>query len=146
MSEVPISASIDIVVQLILLALLIIGILLLKKGRNVQFHGILFAIVTVLNLGAIIIRMVPALSPEIQEAAPAFLTEHFSLMIVHVLIGLIAEALAVIIVLRWAINRFNVKGCYRKGFMGKGIMDLTMVCWIVSLGLGLIFYAQSLVA
>jgi uncharacterized membrane protein YozB (DUF420 family) len=144
LSAPPLIATIDVIVQLILLAMLIAGFAVLRRKRGLKAHGALFALATLLNLGAIIVRMVPSFLDEVQ-GVPITWTSSFIVMIVHMVIGTIAEALALIIVLRWVWNRFSPKGCYAKGFMGKGIMNMTFVLWLIALLLGLVLYGLSLV-
>jgi uncharacterized membrane protein YozB (DUF420 family) len=143
MSTVPLSATIDVVVQLFILALLIASITLLKMKSNVKAHGILLAAATLINLGAIVVVMVPALLGDLQ--APAMTSPLFFVVeMVHAGIGTIAEVLALYITYRWARNRFDPMRCLVKGFMGKGLMNLTFFAWIFALGLGLILYANDL--
>lgn len=144
MSAPPPSATIDIIVQLIILAMLIAGFAFLRRKRGLTAHGILFAVATLLNLGAIVVRMVPAFLDEVQ-GVPIVMTASFALMMVHMVIGTVAEALALFIVARWAWNKFTPKGCYSKGFMGKGLMNTTFAAWLISLVIGLVLYFISLV-
>ena len=145
MSSLPERATIDVVVQVFILALLIASIAMLRMNRDLKAHGSLLAVATLVNLGAIIIRMVPALLGDI-ETPFVTLTPHFVGEIVHIGVGAIAEVLALYITLRWAVHRFDPKGCFAKGFMGKGLMNLTFATWLIALALGIILYANDLMS
>ena len=56
---------------------------------------------------------------------------------IHAVPGAIALVLAIFLVVIWAVNPSNIKGCFKR----KRIMDLTVILWIFSLIFGIVTYA-----
>ena len=126
-------ATISLVLQLLVFALLLFGYYRFKAGDLIG-HSRVLASATVIHLGAIILRMIPAFSSDPQFIAitldPLSLT-HWG----HVALGLIAPALGVYISLRWILHGSDPRFC-----RGKLLMRVTLVAWLISLLLGIVMY------
>jgi uncharacterized membrane protein YozB (DUF420 family) len=125
--------TISLALQLLVFALLIFGYYRFRAGDLIG-HGLVLVSATVVHIGAIILRMIPAFSTD-----PQFLSimldplnlMHWS----HVALGLLAPALGLYISLRWVLHGSNPRFC-----RGKLLMRITFVVWFVSLLFGIVMY------
>ena len=117
-------ATISLVLQLLVFALLLFGYYRFRAG-DLFGHGLVLVSATVIHIGAIIIRMIPAFSSDPQFIAmtldPLSLI-HWG----HVALGLIAPALGVYISLRWVLHGSDPRFC-----RGKSLMRITLVAWLI---------------
>jgi hypothetical protein len=123
------ASDIDIAVQLVILVLLFLGYYRYKVNHKFKDHGIIFTIATVLNTGAIFLLMLPHLNSKLSETVS--LDMDLLVLVVHSVIGTIAELLAVYIVMRWYIHGKDTKVC-----RGKTLMNVTFILWLTSLSIG----------
>jgi uncharacterized membrane protein YozB (DUF420 family) len=127
------ASDIDIVVQLVILGLLLYGYQRLKFRHKLRDHGIIFTVATILNTAAILFLMVPDFLLEHLETGS--IDPSFAIILVHVVLGGIAEILALWIVIRWHWNRKALKKC-----KGRMVMNLTYFSWLVDLAIGFGLY------
>ena len=126
-------SDIDIVIQVVVLVILAYGYYRFKVKHKFKDHGIIFTIATVLNTGAILLLMLPHLSSRLSERVSY--DPNFLILVVHSVIGTIAEVLAVYIVIRWYLHGKDAKVC-----KGKTLMKVTFTSWLVSLLIGIGLY------
>jgi uncharacterized membrane protein YozB (DUF420 family) len=139
MSEIDALTHVSFAFQILILGLLVAGYAYFIK-KDMKKHGALTATATILNTISILALMVPDFLHETEEIAENILGAEPLLLLGHHLIGLVAEVLAVFIVLRWALGRFSYLSC-----RGKALMDVTFGAWIISLALGVVIYIMHLI-
>jgi hypothetical protein len=127
------SSDVDIAVQLVILALLLYGYYRFKFRHKLKDHGVIFTVATVLNTVAILFLMLPGFL--VIDFRPGSIDISGTIILVHVVLGGIAQILAIWIVIRWYWNRKNFKKCE-----GKLIMKLTYISWLSALVIGLGLY------
>ena len=126
-------ATLSLILQLTVFAMLIFGYLLFR-AHNIKGHGVVLCVATVVHIGAILLRMIPAVfsDPEFTSLSLDPLNMiHWS----HIVLGLIAPALGTYISLRWIIHGTNPRYC-----VGKWMMRITFITWIISLVFGIVMY------
>ena len=126
-------ATLSLILQLTVFAMLTIGYLLFR-AHNIKGHGYILCTATIIHIGAILLRMIPAISSDPQFISitldPLSLI-HWS----HITLGLIAPTLGTYISLRWIIHGTNPRYC-----VGKWMMRITFIMWIISLLFGIVMY------
>jgi hypothetical protein len=124
------------VVQLVILGLLLFGYHRFKFRRKLRDHGIIFTIATILNTAAILFLMLPGFL--LVDLETGSIDTTIAIILVHAVLGGIAEILAAWIVIRWFWNGQEFKKC-----KGKTVMNLTYFCWLAALviGFGLYLFA-----
>ena len=126
-------ATVSLILQLLVFAMLIFGYLRFRAS-DIKGHGFILCTATVVHIGAILLRMIPAFSSD-----PEFMSISLdSLSLIHwghVALGFIAPALGVYISLRWILHGTNPRFC-----SGKWLMRITFVTWMVSLLFGIVMY------
>jgi uncharacterized membrane protein YozB (DUF420 family) len=121
---------INIIVQIIIL--LLIGLsMAFKKKRRYTWHGDVMLLAVIMNGLLLISHMGPSLIYLFDE--PFFVTV---LGVIHAGIGTVAEILGIWIAGTWAYGHSETEYCAAK----KGIMRKTLILWLTSLALGLVFY------
>lgn len=126
-------ATLSLILQLTVFAMLIFGYLLFI-ARNIKGHGFVLCVATVVHIGAILLRMIPAVSSD-PEFTSLILDPLNLIHWSHITLGLIAPALGAYISLRWIIHRTNPRYC-----VGKWMMRITFITWIISLVFGIVMY------
>ncbi len=125
--------TLSLLLQLLIFAMLVFGYLRFRAG-DLKGHGLVLATATVIHIGVIILRMIPAMAadPEFTYITldPVSLI-HWG----HVALGLLAPALGVYISLRWFVHGSDPRFC-----RGKWLMRITFVTWLVSLLFGIVMY------
>ena len=126
-------ATISLILQLLVFGLLIFGYIRFRTGDLIG-HGLVLVSATVIHIGAIILRMIPAFSTDPQflsiKLDPLNLI-HWS----HVALGLLAPSFGVYISLRWVLHGSNPRFC-----RGNLLMRITFVVWFISLLFGVVMY------
>lgn len=121
----------NIIVQVSILLLLILG-LILKKKRKYIWHGDIMLLAVIINALLLLSHMGPSLIYLPEE--PIFV---IVLGIIHAGIGIVAELLGAWIVVKWwAYGGSEIKYCATK----RNLMRKILILWVTALGLGLIFY------
>lgn len=121
---------INIIVQISILLLLVLG-LIFKKKRRYDWHGDVMLLAVIINALILISHMGPSLIYLPDE--PWFVTV---LGIIHAGIGILAEFLGAWIAVTWAYGHSETGYCAKK----RKLMRKTLILWLAALGLGLIFY------
>jgi uncharacterized membrane protein YozB (DUF420 family) len=95
-------SDLNLVLQLVLLVLLLAGFILgrRKTGSSLKMHGRLMKVLVVLNALSILLFMGPSLLTNLGPAVDEVFTFGFPLTLFHHSIGLIAEVLGAVLVLR----------------------------------------------
>jgi uncharacterized membrane protein YozB (DUF420 family) len=126
-------ATISLILQLLILAMLIYGYFLFKTG-DIKGHGFVLCTATAVHIGVIILRMIPAASSD-----PQFMSISFDPLSLihwgHAALGLLAPALGSYISLRWVWHGTDPRFC-----RGKWLMRITFVSWMVALISGIVMY------
>ena len=125
--------TISLILQLFVLAMLIFGYLLFR-AHNLKGHGFVLSTATIVHIVAILLRMIPAISSD-----PQFISITLDPLSLihwgHIALGLIAPTLGTYISLRWIIHGTNPHNC-----VGKWIMRITFITWIISLLFGIVMF------
>ncbi len=128
--------TLSLAVQLVVLALLLIGYVFVRKLKF-RIHGSIMAIAVAVHLAAVFFIMVPsfvaAVLPQFILLNPLGLTSLVSLA--HEVSGILALALGVWFVARWRYRK-DFKGCFNKRLQ----MQATMIIWLVALVFGVALY------
>jgi len=126
-------SQINIVLQVVILAILCAG-LALKKKKKFFFHGTIMLIAVLLNVFSFLLVMLPSLlSLEVIVTQPA---SRFSLVILaHASLGAVVIALAI-----WLTATWHLSSDTRKCFRRKLIMRVTSILWMITLLLGIVLY------
>jgi uncharacterized membrane protein YozB (DUF420 family) len=120
----------NITIQLSILLLLILS-LILKKKRNYVWHGNVMLVAVIMNSLLLLAHMGPSLIYLPNE--PFFVT---LLGIIHAGIGTVAEILGIWITVTWAFGNSETRYCAAK----RKLMKKTLILWLATLGIGLVFY------
>ena len=131
----PFVAQINLVFQIIILALLFAS-LMLKKRRNYFLHGTTMMIAVILNAFSFILVMGPSLLNLGRLVVDKPLNIISMATVTHGILGAIAEILAVWVVVSWRL-RSSTRYCIRK----RKMMQVTLVVWLIALFLGILLYA-----
>jgi hypothetical protein len=120
-------------VQLVILGLLLYGYHRFKFKHKLRDHGIIFTVATVLNTAAILFLMLPGFP--LTDLETGSIDTTVAIILVHAVLGGVAEILAVWIVIRWHWNKRDFKKC-----KGKTVMNLTYFSWLTALAMGFGLY------
>jgi uncharacterized membrane protein YozB (DUF420 family) len=128
-------ATLSLIVQFVVLALLFGG-LWLKKTKKFRQHGIVMLTAVVLHTITILVVMMPTFisgfsSPGSIDLANALVVT----TLVHAFVGIAALLLGVWLVASWRL-RADMQTCFAK----KGIMRVTITIWLIALFLGIFMY------
>jgi uncharacterized membrane protein YozB (DUF420 family) len=107
-----------------------LSLILKKKGRYV-WHGNVMLLAVVINAITLLAHMGPSLIYLPDE--PSFVT---TLGIIHAIIGTVSEVLGFWIAVPWAFGDSKTQSCAKK----RKYMQKTMLLWIASFVLGMVFY------
>jgi len=120
----------NIVAQIGILSLIVLSLILKKKGRYV-WHGNVMLLAVVINMITLLAHMGPSLIYLPDE--PFFVT---ILGIIHAIIGTVGVVLGFWIAVPWAFGDSKIQSCAKK----RKHMHKTTMLWILSFVLGMIFY------
>jgi hypothetical protein len=124
-------ATVSLVLQIVVLALLFVG-LGLKSKKKFHQHGILMLTAVVLHTITILVVMIPSFRVIASGEFPALVS---AVTYVHGIAGVLAELLGVWIVVTWRL-RTSLQYCAPK----KKLMLLTLILWLTALVLGILLY------
>lgn len=101
-SRASVSADLNLVFQILLLVVLLVGFRLGKNktGGSLKTHGRLMIFLVVLNMLSILFLMGPSLFASLGAVAEEIFVIGFPLVLLHHSFGLIAEILGVVLVVR----------------------------------------------
>jgi uncharacterized membrane protein YozB (DUF420 family) len=132
--DVFLIAQINLLVQIVILVFLFAGLFLKRRNRFFS-HGTAMLVALVLNAISFFVVMGVSLVNRAEFIA-SYLWSRLSLVIVvHSVLGSIAEILGVWIVVRWRL-RSDAKYCIGR----KKVMRTTAVLWTTALLLGILLY------
>jgi len=135
-TEAGVAADVNLILQLGLLVLLLVGRMRAKEKSYAQ-HGRFMSIAVVLNAASIGIVMLPSLLLGLGFIA-TYPTNPISITtIIHAILGAAAELLGVYLVLKWR-SSGNVTVCMKN----KRLMVPTIVLWTATVALGVVIYLQ----
>jgi uncharacterized membrane protein YozB (DUF420 family) len=133
MPDILLMNKVNLLAQLIIIAIFTISIFLKIRGR-VRQHAMLMLAAYLLNLASLAFLMVPLFLGGL-PVVDQYADQYSILFVIHHIIGLIAFVLATFLVLRYVRGGFTPKYC-----RGKWLMRMTAILWIVALLLGLYLY------
>jgi len=123
-----VQADANLVFQIVIFLFLAVGFLVAKAKRSFQKHGLIMGIAVGLHTVSILIVMVPSLAAS--RGLFADLYASLSLVVLsHAILGSLVEILGIYLVGAWAINRKNVKACFKR----KTPMRATVFLWLLEL-------------
>jgi uncharacterized membrane protein YozB (DUF420 family) len=132
--DVSLIAQINLVFQVIVAALLLLGFGF-KKRREFFPHGTVMLTAVILNAVSIVLVMGPSLLGRVQFVEDYPLGKLSLAILGHAILGSAVEALGIWIVATWHF-RPGVQRCASK----KKIMRWTLAAWFVTLSLGVVLY------
>jgi uncharacterized membrane protein YozB (DUF420 family) len=120
-------SDVNLILQIVILAILILGINFAKKERIVE-HGRVMTFAVALNAVLIVFIMIPSLIGNMNTIMTGLYTAGVLITLGHAILGGIAETLGAILV-------------FRKFGKVKTWMRIEALVWFVAVILGLSFYA-----
>lgn len=128
-------ATVSLIVQFVVLALLFGG-LWLKKAKKFRQHGIAMLTAVVLHAITILVVMVPSFISGFSSPASIDLANVLVVTsLIHAFAGIAALLLGIWLVASWRL-KVDMKACFAK----KGIMRITITIWLIALFLGILMY------
>jgi len=116
----------------IAIVIILFGSLAFKQKKKFALHGIATFLAVVLNAFSFVWIMVPAFT----SSQPLVLDYSWKIIsLIHGVLGIIAEALGIFLLVAWALER-SAKGCFKR----KNLMRVTFALWFVALVLGILLY------
>lgn len=130
-TNASILADMNLLLQILLLVILLLGYMLGKKKTAVSLkaHGRVMTVLVALNALSILLVMGPSLFHNIEAVVGEASSIGFPVTLVHHLVGLIAEILGAVLV-------------FKKFGKVRMWMRLTFTLWFVALVLGIGFYVR----
>ena len=132
----PLTADLDLVLQISILILLLAGIAIAKLKRKFNRHGALMGIALALNTISIIVVMLPSFLSF--SGLFANLSTPAAVVITHAILGVLVEVLGIWLVVNWIGRRGNIKSCVGK----KNLMRVTLLLWFLELIIGIYVYVM----
>ena len=128
-TKAPTTSDINLLLQIIVIIILIIGIKFGKKKTqgSLKTHGRIMTIAVVLNAFAILLVMGPSLLRSLDAALGETASLGFPLTLVHPTLGLLAEVLGVVFV-------------FKKFGKVRMWMRLITLLWLIAFVFGILFY------
>lgn len=132
-------AQANLLLQTITLVLIILGVVLARK-RMFNWHGNTMLVAVLIDGLLLVSHMGPALARVVEEGASK-LDVVTLLGITHGVVGAVAEFLGIWLVGMWVYVGTETKYCIMK----KEWMWKIVILWMVSLGLGYVYYVLHIV-
>jgi hypothetical protein len=123
--------NVSLILQVIILFLLIFGLPMVRgvsSNKNLMRHGYLTVTALLLHTGLIFIVMVPSFSQGLGELSEIPFLNSFTVWS-HVVLGIVAEVLAIIIIVPWLYKRPSMMTCSKM----KKWMWPTFIIWVISI-------------
>jgi hypothetical protein len=137
MGELTTLNHIDFVVQWLILGVALYGFYAVRISQKKHSRAFLWA--TSFNIGAIVFLMGPRLLAHIPEINLFHLDIHASLILAHSSVGLLATAVAVLLLMKWKAVDFRLGMCRR-----QDLMALSFITWMIASGVGVFGYLRHL--
>jgi hypothetical protein len=132
----PLNADLNLILQIIILALLIAGFSIARLKRKFRGHGAFMGIVLTLNTISIAIIMLPSFLSFsglfVNLSTPA------AIVITHAILGLLVEVAGFWLLANWLFRSGNIKGCFGK----KNLMIGALFLWFIELFTGIYIYVM----
>jgi uncharacterized membrane protein YozB (DUF420 family) len=133
-TSASIFADVNLIAQVVLLALLVLGIV---KRKPLQIHGRVMMIATVVNIGATLLFMAPSLLLNWGGFATLPFPPGPAIVVVHSIVGALAILLGVLWTYRFIVaTRESAPLACGK----RKMMWLTAGLWLYATGGGIVFY------
>jgi hypothetical protein len=131
-------AQANLLIQFVILLLIILSVILQRK-KKVLWHGNVIMVAVIINGLTLIMHMGPTFISVVREGiyAPNFVS---FVGLAHGIIGAVALLFGLHLVAKWTYLGSETKECVKK----RKRMVSILVFWLVSLGLGYIYYALHL--
>jgi len=127
--------DINLILQIVMFLIIIIG-LVYKNKNKFKIHGGIMGIAVILHVLSLLLVMGPSFS----EGYDFFTTATSELGVqttwIHAVLGAIAMIMGIVLVGAWALRSSNIAACSRR----KRLMDITVLLWLVSLIFGITTY------
>jgi uncharacterized membrane protein YozB (DUF420 family) len=132
-SNVPILYTANLILQVAMLLLLIVG-RSLAKNKKFRSHGLMMTAATVLHVVSILLVMAPSF---VRYFGVLLGRPNFGIVVtwIHVITGTLAAALAIFVVARWRLQK-STAVCIKR----KQLMKPLLLLWATALLLGIGFY------
>jgi len=127
--------DINLLLQIVVVAILLIGYLL-KRRKQIKEHGAIMGIATAKHVTSFLAIMGPVFFSNLDFFYAEFDSALVISMLIHAFTGAVVLALALGLVIAWAIHVSNIGPCYKR----KRIMEITIGLWIASAIFGGITY------
>jgi len=138
---VLIQTEINLVLQVLMLIIIVIG-LFYKSKRKFKIHGGLMGSAVILHLISLFAVMLPSFNNNYEYFITAISELGVQTIWIHAVPGAIALMLGIVLVAAWALHPSNIAVCSKL----KRIMDITTMLWLISLMFGIaayvVFYVQ----
>ena len=132
-----ITATISLVIQLVVLGLLLGG-WWLKAVKKFRQHGITMLAAVVLHAVMVFAWMIPMFSSLFSSPDSINLADMFTVIIlVHAFTGIASTILGIWLVASWRLQA-NMKTCFAK----KNVMRVTIILWLIALVIGIVLYLK----
>ncbi len=131
------------VIQIIALVLLVIGVYpyrIRTKNRNLIMHGFFSISAIGLNLATVLSIMIPVFSNNLVSIKNLSLGQS-AVVWLHVVLGIVAIALGLIIIFSWITHPLGELGCSKMWHL----MIPTFVTWSFALVLGLVLHIYNII-
>jgi uncharacterized membrane protein YozB (DUF420 family) len=133
----PDLSDMNLLLQIAIFVILVVGFLGAKFRRSFIKHGTVMAIALVLNTISIFAVMIPSLLG-IQAVFGDLFTRVALVIGSHAVLGSLVEALGIYLVGTWAFSPHDIKNCVGR----KKIMIVTIALWFLELMVGVYIYAM----
>jgi len=130
----------NIILQTVAIAVIILA-LLLKSRKNYVYHADLMLIALLINLVQLLMHMIPSLVSALGGLGPVTYNWGTAIVAVHAIVGIVAQATGTYVIVEWAFLAPGTNVCFRR----KGLMRLTVLLWIASYILGMLYYVVHIV-
>jgi len=130
-------ADVNLLLQMVILAVLLAGFLLVKFKRSFMKHGVTMLAALVLHTVLIFGIMVPSLLSMEEAGLLTNLSDRLAFFTIpHAILGSIVEIMAIYFVGTFLFNRGDVKSCLKN----KRLMQVTIILWFLEIILGVYIY------
>jgi uncharacterized membrane protein YozB (DUF420 family) len=129
----------NLVIQIIIFLLILVS-LLLKRKKQFVWHGNVMLVAVLINGLLLVSHMGPSLIYLLREEIPVL--DPIALVgLFHGVIGAVAEFLGIWLVGTWAYVQAETKYCVQR----KKLMRIILAFWVLSLGVGFLYYLLHIV-
>jgi uncharacterized membrane protein YozB (DUF420 family) len=137
--HLTIASTAVLVLEVALLVLLGFGVYQMRVRHDQRRHGLIQAAVTIINLVAVLLLMVPSLLGSIPFPGDA-VDARFPFLLVHHSVGLVAIVLSVFLTGSWLASGTKPSGCPGRGQNKRRLMRATYGALFLSIVLGIVLY------